>query len=723
MTTSTIDFSRRQFLISATTTGAGLMIATHIPALASANTKNAINWEANAFVTIDNDSQVTVIIKHIEFGQGTYTGLATLVAEELDADWDQVRCEHAPADVKRYANLNWGSQGTGGSSAINNSFTQMREAGAMAKAVLIAAAAQKWQVPKAQIQVSKGVVTHSNSGRTATFGALVALAAKQPTPETITLKTPDQFTLIGKKIARKDVGKTNGTAMYTQDIQRPNQLTALVAHAPKFGATVKSVDDKAARKSAGVVAVIPLEHGVAVLAKTFWEAKQARDKLNIQWDETAAFKGSTDALWQQYQTLAQSPGTMAKNEGNVDSAFAKAKTIVEANYAFPLLAHAAMEPMNCVVQIHYQKNNPKPNHAELWFGCQGPTGDQAAVAGLLGIPPEKVTINTVFAGGSFGRRTSKDSDYVVEATEIALRYGKSVPIKLVWTREDDTRAGYYRPMYYHALKAGVDEKGKITAWQHRIVGQSIFANSGLAGMVQNGIDPSSVEGARELPYAIPNHRVELSTVKEGPPSLWWRSVGSTHTAHATECFVDEIAKAVNQDPYTFRLSMMGNDPRHKAVLELAAKKAQWGKPKPNHTYGIALHKSFGTYVAQVAEVEKTPKGLRIKNVVCAVDCGVAVNPDIIEAQMEGGIGYGLSPALMSKITLKDGTVQEDNFHNYQVIRMPQMPNIEVYIVPSAEAPTGVGEPSTPVITPALANALLAAGEKPQRALPFDVHFV
>ncbi len=725
MTTSQVNLSRRKFIVSAATAGAGLLVATHLDILPSANAAAPHIWEPNAFVRIDQDNTVTVIIKHIEFGQGTFTGLATLVAEELDADWESVKCEHAPADASKYANLHWGkTQGTGGSSAIANSFMQMREAGATAKALLVAAAAQKWSVPTASINVNKGIVTHGPSGKKATFGELAALAAKQPVPAKVNLKTPQEFNLIGTKVTRKDLGKTNGTAIFTQDIQLPNQLTALVAHPPKFGAKLKSFDAKEALAVPGVVDVIKLNNGVAVLAQTFWQAKMGRDKLNVQWDESKAFDQSSEQLWSEYKALADKPGTLVKNDGNVDRAFAQASKIIEASYEFPYLAHAAMEPMNCVVQLTWA--GKKVNRAELWYGCQGPTGDQGAVAGMLGISPSDVTINTVFAGGSFGRRTSKTADYVVEATEIAKNYGKSVPIKLVWTREDDTMGGYYRPMYFHKLKAGVDKNGRIIAWQHHIVGQSIFAGSPMAGMVQNGIDPSSVEGARELPYDISNHRLELTTVENPVTTLWWRSVGSTHTAHATECFVDEIAHAVGQDPLQYRLGMMGKDARHQGVLKLAAEKAQWpaakSKPRPNVFYGVALHKSFGTYVAEVVETEKTAAGFKINKITCAVDCGVAVNPDIIVAQMEGGIGYGLSPAMMSKITFDQGKVVESNFHQYRVLRIGAMPKIDVHIVPSAEPPTGVGEPGTPVVGPALANAILAAGEPAQRSLPMAVPF-
>lgn len=717
------NLSRRKFIVSSA--GAAFILGLDISGIPIADAGEQTQpWQPNAFIKIAQDNTVTIVIKHIEFGQGTYTGLATLVAEELDANWQQVVCEHAPADVTRYANLQWGAQGTGGSSAIANSYMQMREAGAAVKAMLIAAAASKWGVPATQVSVDDGIVTHKKSGKKASFGELASLASKQNVPQKVELKSAKDFKLIGKKVARKDDGKTDGSAVFTQDIQLPNMLTALVAHPPKFGAKLVSYDDKDAKSVNGFVATVKLPNAVAVIADNFWQAKTAREKLKIKWDESAAFNKSSDELLKEYKALAQTSGDIAGQVGDIEAGFAKAKKVLEAEYAFPFLAHATMEPMNCVIQV--QKDAAKKvTGAELWYGCQLPTMDQGAVAGALGLEPNKITINTVYAGGSFGRRGNSHADYVVEAALIANAYEKSVPIKLVWTREDDMQAGYYRPMYYHKLKAGLDDKGKIVAWQHRIVGQSILKGTPVAGMIQNGIDVTSVEGAVHLPYTIPNMQVELHSTEEQVPVLWWRSVGSTHTAYAIETFLDELAKAASVDPVEYRLKLLGDDPRHKGVLDLALKQSGYApaKNRSNRRFGVALHKSFGTYIAQVVEVMKAKEGYHIKNITCAVDCGVVVNPDVVKAQMEGGIGYGLSPTLMSQITLKDGRVVESNFHDYQVVRMKDMPNVDVFIVPSAEPPTGVGEPSTPVIGPALANALMSAGEGPLRTLPMNVKFV
>ncbi len=721
---NTPKFSRRNFLVSSAS--ASFVLAFNLQGALSIAAPPKANKpiQPDAFLKIAGDGVVTVTIKHIEFGQGTYTGLATLLAEELDADWASVKCVHAEADASRYTNFNFGIQGTGGSSSIANSFIQMRQAGAAAKAMLVSVAMEQWGVPANEITVKSGVLTHGPSQQRLTFGDLASRAALQPVPETVTLKSAKDFTLIGQKIPRKDVGKTDGSAVFTQDIQLPNMLTAVVLHPPKFGAKLVSYLDKEARKVEGVENVIRLPNGVVVVAQNFWQAKVARDKLEASWDESSSMTKSSADLLREYSELAKKPGLVAQASGDVDSAFQKADKVVEANYSFPYLAHATMEPMNCVVQIEWDASGVKPLGAELWFACQLPTLDQGAVAATLGVDPGAIKINIVFAGGSFGRRGSLVSDYVIESVLIAKALGKAVPVKLVWTRENDMLAGSYRPMYHHKLKAGLDKRGNIIAWQHRIVGQSVAKGTALEFLIKDGVDITSVEGAVNLPYAIPNTQVELHSTVNAVPVLFWRSVASTHTAYSTEAFIDELAKESGRPPMEYRQAMMKGDPRYAAVLRLA--REQFGSfktLKKNHYAGFAMHKSFSTYVAQVVEISKSAAGYKIERVVCAVDCGIAVNPDVIKAQMEGGIAYGLSPAMMSKITLEGGRVVESNFHNYQVVRMKDMPVVEVYIVPSAEPPTGVGEPATPVIAPALANALLAAGEKPQHSLPMDVVFV
>jgi isoquinoline 1-oxidoreductase beta subunit len=720
-----VNFSRRDFLKA----GAGLTLGIAAPgAFAQAGPGRAgvkavasATFEPNAFIRIGADNRVTVVVKHLEMGQGTYTGLPTLVAEELDADWRQIRVEAAPADASRYNNLFWGpSQGTGGSTAIANSWEQLRKAGATARAMLVAAAAQRWRVPPATITVSRGTVTHKASGRKASFGQLAADAAKQLVPGDVRLKDPKNFVYIGKRVPRTDsVAKSTGTAIFTQDVTLPGMLTAVVAHPPRFGAKVKSFNAATAKAVKGVTDVVAIPQGVAVLAPDFWTAKSGRDALVVEWDQTAAFKLGSAQIMAEFKKLAATLGLSARREGDVTGAFAGAAKVVEAAYEFPYLAHAAMEPMNCVVRLG-------PKSCEVWNGEQFQTVDQAAIARVVGLKPEQVSLHMLYAGGSFGRRANPNSDYLLEAAEIAKTIKGRVPVKLVWTREDDMQAGYYRPMNYHALKAGLDAQGRIIAWHHRIVGQSILTGTAFeSALVKGGIDVTSVEGASTLPYAIPNLSVELHSPKMGVPVQWWRSVGSSHTAFSTETFLDELAAASGKDPYELRRSLLAKHPRHKGVLELAAQKAGWGKPLAQamgarRGRGIAVHESFNTFVAQIAEVSVWDGRLQIDRVVCAVDCGVAVNPGVIRAQMEGGIAFGLSAALHGAITLKDGVVEQSNFHDYAPLRINEMPRVEVHIVASSAKPTGVGEPGVPPVAPAVANAIFAATGKRVRSLPIKL---
>jgi isoquinoline 1-oxidoreductase beta subunit len=726
------SLSRRQFLVMTAGAGAGLTLGMVLPVCsreepvqsqagpgkAGGEVMAATRFEPNAFVRIGTDNRVTVIIKHLEMGQGTYTGLATLVAEELDAAWSQIDVEGAPADANTYNNLFWGKvQGTGGSTAIANSYEQMRKAGAAAREMLIAAAAKKWNVAASDITVQDGVLHHQTGGHRASFGELAELAAQEVVPEDVLLKEPEEFRLIGTRLPRKDSKeKTNGTAMFTQDVKLPGMLTALVAHPPRFGATVKSFDAGKAKAIAGVDAIVEIPNGVAVLGKDFWSAKKGRDALQIEWDESSAFTLGSAELLAQYKALSEKPGSVARNDGDVQGVLPSASKTLQASMEFPFLAHAALEPMNCVMQRH-------KGGVEIWNGAQFQTPDQAAVAGVFGIAPEQVNINMLYAGGSFGRRANPQSDYLVETAAIVKALGSNVPVKLVWTREDDMRAGYYRPMYVHKLEAGLDADGNPVAWRHRIVGQSIVAGTAFEdGLIKDGIDITSVEGVANLPYAIPNITVELHTTKLPVPVQWWRSVGSTHTAFAVETFIDQLALAANRDPVECRRTLLKDHPRHLGVLELAAKKAGWGAPMgAGRGRGIAVHESFNTFVAQVAEVTvHADKTFSVDRVVIAVDCGIAVNPDIVRAQMEGGMGFGLAAALSSEITFSEGHVVQSNFHDYTVLRINQMPKVEVHIVNSAQPPTGVGEPATPVIAPAVANALSAATGQRFNRLPLKL---
>ncbi len=706
--------SRRTLLKTGAAAGAALVIGFHIAprrALAQAAAAPA----PNAFVRIGADNSVTVIAKHLEMGQGSYTGLATILAEELDADWSQVRVESAPADAALYNNLLMGPiQGTGGSSAIANSFQQLRRAGAAARAMLVAAAAQAWGVPEGEIAVSAGRLAHEKSKKSGTFGQFAAAAAQLPVPGDVKLKDAKDFALIGRDLPRVDTAaKTNGTAQFAMDVRLPGMLTAVVARPPLFGATVKSFDAAKARQVPGVRHVVQVPTGVAVVAENTWAAIKGRDALAIQWDESQAERRGTKELMAEYRTLAEQPGNVARKRGDIGAGFAGAAKTLEARFDFPYLAHAPMEPLDCVVRL-------TPSGCDIWAGDQFQTVDQMNAANVLGLKPQQVKIHTVFAGGSFGRRANTVSDYVVEGVQIAKAARGVAPIRLVWTREDDIRGGRYRPLAHHWLKAALDANGLPAAWQHRIVTQSILAGTPFAPMmVRNGIDGTSVEGASNLPYAIPNFQVELHTAKAGVPVLWWRSVGSSHTAFAAEVMIDELARAAGKDPVDYRLGLLKGRPRHAAVLALAADKAGWGKEIPKGRFqGVAVHESFASYVAEVAELSVAGDGsFKVERVVCAVDCGLAVNPDVIRAQMEGGIGFGLSAALAEQVTLEGGKVVPSNFHDYTPMRIADMPKVEVHIVRSSAAPSGVGEPGVPPIAPAVANALAAARNKPVRSLP------
>ncbi|RKN97475.1 xanthine dehydrogenase family protein molybdopterin-binding subunit [Burkholderia mallei] len=673
----------------------------------------------NAFLRVAPDNSVTVIAKHVEMGQGAYTGIATIVAEELDANWRDVRVESAPADASRYANLQFGKlQGTGGSSAMANSWMQLREAGAKARAMLVSAAAAQWNVPAAELTTGDGVVRHAASRREATYGSLATAAAALPVPEQVALKSPSDFRLIGKPVPRVDArAKSDGTAQFTIDVSMPGMLVALLQRPPVFGGKVKSFDASAAKAVPGVVSVGQVERSVAVVAKGFWAAKQGRDALKVEWDESGAEKRSSDAIMREYRQLAERPGASARRDGDAEHALAGAAKRLRASYEFPYPAHAPMEPLDAVVKL-------SADRCEIWAGDQFQTIDQGNAARVAGLDPSQVQIHTLYAGGSFGRRANAWSDYVVEAVSIAKALGANgTPVKLQWTREDDIHGGLYRPMYFHRLDAALSKDGKLVGWRHRIVGQSILAGTPFeAVMVKNGIDQTSVEGAANLPYAIPNVSVELTTTRSAVPVLWWRVVGSSHTAYAVEAFIDEAAHAAGKDPYLFRRDLLAHAPRLKGVLELAAEKAGWdpGKPLPKgRGRGIAVAEAFKSYVAQVAEVSVDEHGaVKVERVVCALDCGTAINPDVIAAQMEGGIGFGLGAVLHGAITLKDGKVEQNNFDGYRVLRIAEMPKVEVYIVPSGEAPTGVGEPGVAPIGPAVANAIFAATGKRHYALPF-----
>jgi isoquinoline 1-oxidoreductase beta subunit len=704
----------------------GLMLGITLPAAARAQSGAAQVLKGdgagvaavppNAFLRIGGDDSVTVLVKHIEFGQGPMTGLATLVAEELDADWSQMRAEHAPANADLYKNLAFGMQGTGGSTAIANSFEQMRTVGATARAMLLAAAAAAWNVPVGELTVERGVIRHAASKREGRFGQFADAAAKLPVPAKVPLKDPSAFRLIGRddgSVKKLDsAAKSNGTAQFTIDIRAPGMLTVLVARPPRFGGKVASLDAKEALAQPGVVDVKQISSGVAVYAQGTYPAMQGRAHLKITWDDSGAEKRSTEQLIENYRTLARKPGLSAGTHGDVEAALKSADKVVEAEYVFPYLAHAPMEPLDGF--LRWDGTN-----AVARLGSQLQTGDHRAIAKVLGLPPERVQVETMLAGGSFGRRAQSTMHLAIELAEVAKAIGPNRPVKLIWTREDDIRGGYYRPLFVHRLRGGI-RNGRITAWSNTIVGQSFLKGSPFEMMIKDGIDATSVEGAKEIPYQVADFRCDLHSPDVGIPTLWWRSVGHTHTGYAVECFIDELLEATGQDPVAGRLALMDKAPRAAGVLRAVAELAGWKGPGPvdGRTRGVAVVESFNTYVAQIAEISNGGRdGPRVHKVWCAVDCGIAVNPDVIRAQMESGIGYGLGHILFAEVALEEGRPVQSNFDSYRSLRIHEMPEVEVRIVRSNEKPTGVGEPGVPPIGPAVANAMARLGLERPRRLP------
>lgn len=669
----------------------------------------------NAFVRIAPDGTVTVLSKHIEFGQGPYTGLTTLVAEELDADWAQMRAVAAPADDQIYNNLAFAefgliAQATGGSTAIANSYMQMRKAGAAARAMLVAAAAQTWGAPAAEIAVSNGRISHAASGRAGGFGDFAELAATMPVPEDPPLKDPADFTLIGKDRPRLDTpSKVDGSAIFTLDILADDMLIAMVAHPAHFGAKVASFDAAAARAVPGVVDVIQVSQGVAVLAETTFAALKGRAALKIEWDLSAAETRSSEQIYAAYRALDDAQALPAAGIGDIEGALARdGATLVESEITFPFLAHAPMEPLDAVLV------RGADGGIDCYSGAQFPGMDKAVIAEVCGVDPARVRVHVQLAGGSFGRRAQFGSPYMREAAEVFAASGMTRPIKHMWTREDDIRGGFYRPIAVHRMIGALDADGAILGWDQRIASQSIMGSAELDGTV--------VEGAADMPYAIPNLRVIAHQPQLPVPVLWWRSVGHTHTAFAVETFVDQLLEAGGKDPVEGRLALLGDNARHIGVLKRVAEMADWGAAPPQgRQRGVAVHKSFNTYVAEIAEVSVGEDGApRVHKVWCAVDCGVAVNPNIIRAQMEGGIGYGLGAVLFDAITLgKGGEIVESNFHDYRALRINEMPEVEVAIIASTEAPTGVGEPGVPPIGPAVSNAWRRLTGRPVRRLPLS----
>lgn len=705
-----IETTRRSFLKSAVATGVVLVIGLRPDGRLGVGAAGA-PAELNPFVRISADGMVEVVIKHFEMGQGTTTGLATLVAEELDADWQRVITDFAPADKERYKNLAFGAQGTGGSTAIANSFLQYRKAGAAAREVLVKAAAASWGVPASEITVENGVL---KSGKhQAHFGEMVAKAATFTPSQEPVLKQPAQFRLIGKDgLARKDTpAKINGTATFAMDVKIPGMVYAVILRSPRFGGTLKSFDASAAKSVKGFVDAkeLPTKGGIAVFAKSTWAAFKSREAITAEWDFSAAENRSTDELVAHHVGLLDKPKHQAMKGAELsrtEDALKGADQVVEGDFVFPFLAHAPMEPLNCVIE-------PTEKGVLFHDGCQFPTVVQQVAAAILKIDPANVEIRTVYAGGSFGRRATPVADYQSEAAMAFAVLGAKTPVKLVWTREDDLHGGFYRPMVAHRARIGLKD-GKIVGWDHRIVAKPILLDTFFVSeeIKKSGVDPTTVEGVNDTHYAIPELSVGVSYPQTPTPVLWWRSVGHTHSAYAMESLIDMAAHAAKIDPVSFRLSLLAGGDKHQerlaGVLKLVAERAGWGKPKPGRFQGVAVHKSFDTYVAEIAEISVKNGAIKVEKITCAVDCGVPVNPDVIRAQMEGGIGYGLGAIMRNEITMNKGEVDQQNFPDYEPLRITDMPEVEVHIVASTEPPTGVGEPGVPPVGPALANAIHAA---------------
>jgi isoquinoline 1-oxidoreductase subunit beta len=705
---------RRDFLKTGALAGAGLVLGFYLPARGQAlAAETPPYYPVNAFLHIGQDNAVTIMVNKSEMGQGVYTAIPMLIAEELDCDWSQVRIEPAPVAAV-YNNPMSGMQMTGGSTSVRTEWLRMREVGAAARQMLVAAAAKSWGVEPADCRTENGWVLHPG-GRKAEYGRLTQQAALQQVPDQIVLKDPSRFKLLGKPQRRLDTPpKVNGEALFGIDIMVPGMLTALVARPPVYGGKVKKLHDAKAKAVPGVKQVVQIESGVAVVALGYWAAKRGRDALEITWDDGARAGLSTEAMRKRYAAISGSPGLIARKDGDPERAQAKSGKRVSVQYDLPYLAHADMEPLNCVVDL-------RSDSCEVWVGTQGQTANRDIVAKMAGLRPEQVTLHTAYLGGGFGRRGNPHSDFVALAMQVALKVKQ--PVKVVWSREDDMKGGYYRPLWHARMSAGFDERGNLVSWQHRIVGQSIMKRTfNEKKRIKNGVDLASVEGADNVPYEIPNILVDLHSPEEGMPVQWWRSVGHSHTGFEVESFIDELAHLSGKDPYQFRRALLSRHPRHRGVLDLAAQKSGWGGALPSgRSRGIALFESYGSFVCQVAEVSVDAAGVvRVPKVVCAVDCGMTVNPSIIEAQMQSGIVFGLSAALYGAITLEKGRVQQENFHDYKVLRMDEMPVVEVYIVQSTEKPGGIGETAVPPIAPAVTNAIFAATGKRIRRLPIEL---
>ena len=703
--------SRRGFLQAGAAAGGGLVLSLDF-LLANSGAEAADAFVPNAFVRIEGDEQIVLTMPYVEMGQGTYTSIPMLIAEELEVDLKQVRVEHAPPNEKLYGNpLLGGIQATGNSNAIRAAWQPLRLAGAVARTMLVSAAAKRWNVDPASCRVQSGEVLHAPTGRRAKYGELAADAARMPVPENVTLKRAEDFKLIGTAAKRLDTpAKVNGTAVYGINVRPPGVKIATLAQSPVFGGRVKSVNDAAAKAVKGVRQIVRLDDAVAVVADHMGAAKKGLAALAIEWDDGPHARLNTEAIVAELERATLNSGAVAQNIGDASKAMASAVTKVEATYQVPFLAHATMEPMNCTVHA-------RQDGCEVWVGSQAVARAQAAAARVTGLPLDKVVVHNHLIGGGFGRRLEVDG--VARAVEIAKHVDG--PVKVVWTREEDIQHDMYRPCFFDRISAGLDGKGMPVAWSHRFAGSSVLARW-APPTFNNGLDPDTTEAAIDLTYALPNMRVEYVRVEPpGIPTAFWRSVGPSHNVFVVESFMDELAAAAKQDAVAYRLALLDKTPRAKAVLALAAQKAGWGRPLPQGVgRGVSLQFAFATYMAQVAEVEVSKGGaVRVRRVVCAVDCGIPVNPDTIAAQIQSAIMFGITAAIYGEITLKNGRVEQSNFDTYQILRMNEAPAVEVYIAQSSEPPGGMGEPGTSAIVPAVTNAIFAATGKRLRELPVD----
>lgn len=704
--------NRRDFLRTGATGAAGLVVGFYLSgapqALAELAPVAPGAFAPNAWIRIAPDDFVTIIIDKSEMGQGIVTSLSMLAAEELDCDWNKIRWEFAPAD-KAYFNTIFGMQGTGGSMSIRASWKPMLQAGADARDMLVEAAAQKWGVAKTACHTENGSVVNTATKARVSYGSLAEAAAKLPAPKGVALKDPKTYRLVGKPTKRLDtVIKTNGRAEFGIDVRRPGMLHAVVARCPVFGGKVASFDAAKAKAVRGVKDVVQISTGIAVVADNTWNAMEGRRVLDVRWDEGPNATLTSASISKLFAERAEQPGAVARKEGDAAAAMGGAAKKVEAVYEAPYQSHATMEPMNCTAHV-------RADGCDVWAPTQFQTTSQATAAKITGLNPEQVHIHTTYLGGGFGRRA--EIDFITEAVETSK--AMQVPVQVTFTREDDMQHDMYRPASYCRFSAGLDGEGWPVAWNARIASPSIMVRFFGPGAIKNGLDTSSTEGVSDIPYAVPNILVDYQLTEPGIPVGFWRSVGASQNGFFSESFVDEVAIASGKDPCEFRRKLLAKAPRHLGVLELAAAKADWGKPLADGRFrGIAVVQAFDTYVAEVAEVSVAKDGtVRVHRVVCAVDCGRVINPATVEAQMQGGIVYGLTAALKGGITIDRGRVQQSNFNDYELLRLNEMPLVEVHIVPSEEAPTGCGEPGVPPVAPAVCNAIFAATGKRIRRLP------